>query len=61
MYFGKYFFNYYRFIDVDVEVEIVGMFDILEGLNECVVVGKICYCGLFDDMIWGIVIYLKLS
>lgn len=59
--FGKHFPNHYKLTEASAEAETAGMLDILNGLNDCVLAGKIRYCGLSDDTTWGVATYLKLS
>lgn len=59
--FGKHAPNHYKLTAVSAAAETAGMLDILQGLNDCVLAGKIRYCGLSDDTTWGIATYLKLS
>ena len=59
--FAKHRPNFIRFTEIDRQLESDGMLEILQALNECMVAGKIRYCGLSDDTCWGISEYLKLS
>ncbi len=59
--FSKHWPNQFKFSDTNTADHTAQMLDILQGLDHCVKVGKIRFCGLSDDSTWGINTYLKLS
>lgn len=59
--FGKHWPNAYQHTAVDATQQQQDMLEILEGLQECVVAGKIRFCGLSNETPWGLEQYLSLA
>lgn len=49
------------FSNVDTSAETEEMLSVLEALQQCVMAGKIRYCGLSNETPWGLASYLQLS
>lgn len=59
--FGRHHPNQLSFSKTDTQLQINGMLEILQALNECIKAGKIRFCGLSDETTWGIHQYIKLA
>jgi len=59
--FGNHWPDGINFTLVNAAEQTEQMLDILNGLAECVIAGKIRHCGLSDDTTWGLNQYLRLS
>lgn len=59
--FGKHAVGRINFSAIDAGEQTEQMLGLLQALQQCVVAGKIRYCGLSNETPWGISQYLQLS